>query len=109
MQQQPTIETVGYLSSNKQGSVSEMNHSLPTTRKSSIITVLRSLNWPKTIFLVGIPLSATISLRWVPLRKETFWVGLIYAYLRALAVTAGGFSSQYLLIVALETHLLNML
>ncbi|KAJ5364278.1 Acyl-CoA desaturase [Penicillium cataractarum] len=68
-----------------------MNPSPPTTSNSSIISVLRSLNWPKTIFLVGIPLAATISLHWIPLRKETFWAGLVYAYLRALAVTAGRF------------------
>lgn len=54
-----------------------------------MVTILRSLNWPKTIFLVGIPLAATISLHWIPLRKETFWVGLAYAYIRALTVTAG--------------------
>jgi hypothetical protein len=68
-----------------------MNHTLSTTSKSSIITILRSLNWPKTIFLVGIPLAATISLHWIPIRKETFWVGLAYAYIRALTVTAGMF------------------
>ncbi|KAJ5444012.1 Acyl-CoA desaturase [Penicillium daleae] len=90
MQQQPTRESVGSLPSDKQGYVSETNHSLSTTSKSSMVIVLRSLNWPKTIFLVGIPLAATVSLHWVPLRKETFWAGLIYAYLRALAVTAGG-------------------
>lgn len=108
MQQQPTRESVGSLPSDKQGYVSETNHSLSTTSKSSMVTVLRSLNWPKTIFLVGIPLAATVSLHWVPLRKETFWAGLIYAYLRALAVTAGGFSSHYPPTVALEKHLINV-
>lgn len=68
---------------------SDMDHTLSTTSRISVVTILRSLNWPKTIFLVGIPLAATISLHWIPLRKETFWVGLAYAYIRALTVTAG--------------------
>jgi hypothetical protein len=92
--EQPTIEPSRLLPSKKKSYVSDMNHTLSTTSKSSIISILRSLNWPKSIFLVGIPLAATISLRWLPLRTETFWVGLVYAYLRALAVTAGGFPKQ---------------
>jgi hypothetical protein len=92
--EQPTIEPSKLLPSKKMSYVSDMNHTLSTTGKSSIVTILRSLNWPKSIFLVGIPLAATISLHWVPLRKETFWVGLVYAYIRALAVTSGAFPPQ---------------
>lgn len=86
---EPAIEHTKLLPSEEQKHVAKMLPSSSTTSKSSIVTVLRSLNWPKTIFLVGIPLAATISLYWITLRKETFWVGLVYAYLRALAVTAG--------------------
>lgn len=89
--QQPTTQSSSPLLLEKRRDVSEKDHSLSTIRNSSIVTILCSLNWPKTIFLVGIPLAATVSLHWVPLRKETFWVGLFYAYLRALAVTAGRF------------------
>lgn len=89
--QPPTTEPSSLLLLEKQSDVSEKLHPLSTTSNNSILAILRSLNWPKSIFLVGIPLAATISLYWIPLRKETFWVGLIYAYLRALAVTAGRF------------------
>ena len=71
----------------------ELHHSSYTSlgppARRMIRDTAKSLNWPKTIFLVGIPLVALFSLRWVPLRRETVWTGVIYAYLRALTVTAG--------------------
>ncbi|KAF7716296.1 Uncharacterized protein PECH_005054 [Penicillium ucsense] len=63
--------------------------STPTTGRVMIADTVASLNWPKTIFLVGIPLAAICSLHWISLNRGTVWTGVIYAYLRALTVTAG--------------------
>ncbi|KAJ5893908.1 hypothetical protein N7495_005599 [Penicillium taxi] len=72
----------------EQSSAAKSTDSLDPISKKPDHANQDSLNWKNSIYLVGIPLLAVISLFWVPFRKGTLWCGFCYAYLRGLAITA---------------------
>lgn len=47
------------------------------------------INWVITMFLVGVPLAAIVSLLWVPIQRKTLAFACFYAPFRALTVTTG--------------------
>lgn len=59
------------------------------TEKTPDHSAQDSVNWPNSIYLLGVPVGALISLLWVPARIETWWFALGYLVIRGLVVTAG--------------------
>lgn len=75
----------------KQSSAVQKTGFLPPTSKNPDQANQESLNWKNTIYLVGVPLVALISLFWIPISKETVCFAISYLYLRGFAITAGEF------------------